>query len=331
MDERIKLKAIEHYAIQAANQLAEGFFSRKARITGPEILSLCEVKQVNFFILHDLLTTWQQEVQNFKSPYFDYDAKPVAEALSQFQNTLSNHISIGKSDFLPLLKRGISQTLFLILDPYDFYAELLDSKTDPLPLAYLDNQVKYVKINKAPLEKLVARLKEKNQQALSGKEAFAWLDQILEEVNFTPEDVEPYLAVFGKIVPLQVTDFFEAKPVVVEPAPTPPVEIKQTELKPVAPVVSTPVTTEIKTTLADNLAKQKITRLKESLTINQKFMFTKVLFHGDFEIFTEAIEKLDRMDNMAQAQRFIDDGYPDWDREGEEYLEFLEIVQSRFR
>jgi hypothetical protein len=79
------------------------------------------------------------------------------------------------------------------------------------------------------------------------------------------------------------------------------------------------------------LAKQKITRLKESLTINQKFMFTKILFHGDFEIFTEAIDKLDRFDNLTQAMRFIDDAYPDWDRESEEYEEFYEILQNRFR
>jgi hypothetical protein len=37
MDEKISLKAIDQYAIQVANQLAESFFSRKSIITGPEI------------------------------------------------------------------------------------------------------------------------------------------------------------------------------------------------------------------------------------------------------------------------------------------------------
>ena len=59
-------------------------------------------------------------------------------------------------------------------------------------------------------------------------------------------------------------------------------------------------------------------------------MFTKILFHGDFEIFSEAVDKLDRFDNLAQAMRFIEDGYPDWDKESEEYLEFLEIIEKRF-
>lgn len=333
MDEKISLKAIDQYAIQVANQLAEGFFSRKSTITGPEILNLCEVKQVNFFVIHDLLSAWKKENEKLKSPYFDYQAKAVTEALSQFQIALSNNIAISKVDFLPLLKRGVSQTLYLILDPYDFYADLLDTKDESLSIQDLENKVKYVKINKAPLENLVIRLKEKHADAVKGKEVFALLDQILEAVNFTPEDVEPHLSALGKIVPVNIASFYEQKS-----APTPIVESKSVvetkvvEQKPVSPAVTQPlIATATKPTLADNLAKQKVTRLKESLTINQKFMFTKILFHGDFEIFSEAIEKLDRFDNLAQAMRFIDDAYPDWDRESEEYEEFFEILQNRFR
>lgn len=333
MDEKISFKAIDQYAIQVANQLAESFFSRKSTITGPEILNLCAVKQVNFFVIHDLLSAWKKENEKLKSPYFDYQAKAVTEALNQFQIALSNNIAINKIDFLPLLKRGVNQTLYLILDPYDFYADLLDSKDESFSIQDLENKVKYIKINKAPLENLVVRLKEKHTDRVKGKEAFALLDQILEAVNFTPEDVEPHLSALSKIVPVNIATFYEQKS---EPAPTiqpkPVVETKVVEQKPVSPVVTQPLlAVEPKVTLADNLAKQKVTRLKESLTINQKFMFTKILFHGDFEIFTEAIDKLDRFDNLTQAMRFIDDAYPDWDRESEEYEEFFEILQNRFR
>lgn len=333
MDEKISFKAIDQYAIQVANQLAESFFSRKSTITGPEILNLCAVKQVNFFVIHDLLSAWKKENEKLKSPYFDYKAKAVTEALNQFQIALSNNIAINKIDFLPLLKRGVNQTLYLILDPYDFYADLLDSKDESFSIQDLENKVKYIKINKAPLENLVVRLKEKHTDRVKGKEAFALLDQILEAVNFTPEDVEPHLSALSKIVPVNIATFYEQKS---EPAPTiqpkPVVETKVVEQKPVSPVVTQPLlAVEPKVTLADNLAKQKVIRLKESLTINQKFMFTKILFHGDFEIFTEAIDKLDRFDNLTQAMRFIDDAYPDWDRESEEYEEFFEILQNRFR
>ncbi|MBX2894951.1 MAG: hypothetical protein KF763_05895 [Cyclobacteriaceae bacterium] len=336
MDEKINLKGIDQYAIQVANQLGESFFSRKAIITGPEILGLCEVKQVNFFVIHDLLHAWKQENQKLKSPYFDYQAAAVQEALQQFQISLSNHIAINKADFLPLLKSAVSKTIFLLLDPYDFYAELLDSEDELITVASLEERVKYIKLNKAPLENLVTQLKQKQTRTIKGKEAFAMLDTILEAVSFTPEDIEPHLTAFGKIVPAQVTSFYEQKPIHTPTIEEPkPVAVKPVEQKveqktvPVNPQSLFPA--ESKTTLADNLAKQKVTRLKESLTINQKFMFTKILFHGDFEIFTEAIDKLDRFDNLTQALRYIEDAYPDWDRESEEYEEFLEILQNRFR
>lgn len=333
MDEKISLKAVDQYAIQFANQLADSFFSKNEKISGPEILSLSEIKQVNLFVINDLLSAWKKESEKMKSPYFDYENKAVTEALAQYQNTVSNHILINKANFLPLLKKGVSQTLYLILAPYDFYSDTLDNKdSEFLYLKALKEKVKYIKVNRAPLEKLVEHLSTRNLDVISGKEAFALLDHILEEVNFTPEEFEPYLAAFNKLSAVTIESFYEAKSSqpTVHPAikSTPTIEVKKevlVESKPMHQPIANP-----KPTLADNLANQKVTRLKESLTINQKFMFTKILFHGDFEIFSEAIDKLDRFDNLSQANRFLDDGYPDWDKESEEYEEFIEIVQKRF-
>jgi hypothetical protein len=334
MDEKISLKAVDQYSINVANQLADAFFSRKEKISGSELLTLCEIKQVNLFVLNDLLSVWKQETEKLKSPYFDYDAKPVAEALIQFQNTLSNHILINKTNLLPLLKKGVSQTLYLILAPYDFFSDTLDKKDgEVIRTKDLKDTVKYIKTNRAPLEKLVSHLEERKLESIAGKEAFALLDHILEEVNFTPEDFEPYLSAFNKIAPISIDKFYEAKVVQAVPVQKqePIIEVKVVETKTVTQSISVENNaTASKPTLADNLAKQKMTRLKESLTINQKFMFTKILFHGDFEIFSEAIDKLDRFDNLTQATRFLDDGYPDWDKESEEYEEFIEIVQKRF-
>jgi hypothetical protein len=326
MDEKINLKSVDHYAQLYAQQLLNSFFSKKNKISGPEILQLSSVRQVNLFVIRDLLIAWRKESEKLKSPYFDYDAREVSEALTVFQNTLSNHILIDKEHFLPLLTRAVSQTIYLILDPYDFYSDTLDRKGgQPLITADLKNEVKYIKINTAPLEKLVNRLEEKKLISITGNEAFAILDQILEEVNFTPEEVDGYLQSFHEMVPLKVENFYEAKTLI---APTPKPETPTPAS--IQKVVSTTIQKENKQTLADDLAKKKIVLLKQNLTINQKFMFTKILFHGDFEIFSETIDKLDRLDNYAQAMRYIDDAYPHWDRESEEYLEFIELVEKRF-
>lgn len=327
MDEKISLKSVDQYAQQYALHLVNSFFSKKNKITGPEILQMSPVKQVNLFVVRDLLSAWKMESEKLKSPYFDYDSTEVNEALIAFQNTLSNHILIGQQHFLPLLTKAVSQTIYLILDPYDFYSDTLEKKEGgKITTIDLKSEVKYIKINRAPIEKLVTRLEEKKLVSISGNEAFAILDQILEEVNFTPEEIEPYLQVFNQAVPLKTENFYEAKPVISQ------VSVTKSEVIPpdVQKSISSPAQKEIKQTLADDFAKKKILLLKQNLTINQKFMFTKILFHGDFEIFSEAIDKLDRLDNLAQAMRFIEDAYPDWDKESEEYLEFIEIVEKRF-
>jgi hypothetical protein len=94
------------------------------------------------------------------------------------------------------------------------------------------------------------------------------------------------------------------------------------------PTINEKLAQEPRPILADNF--KRITRIRESLTINQKFMFTKVLFHGDFELFSKAIDDLDRQDNIQGALRYLEQNYEEWDRESEEFHEFIELVEKRF-
>ena len=322
MDEKISSNAIEQYSEEYASKLAGRFFENKEKITGPEILLLCEIKQVNLFVIRELIRIWSLEAEKLKSPYFNYRAEAVIEAITLFQNILSNHISITKADLLPLLRTAVAKTIHLILAPYDFYSETLDRhgkgylKTDVLM-----NEVKYLKINKAPLEKLVLKLKERNSELITGNEAFGMLDHILEEVNFTPEDFDGYQTEFSKLVPFQVEKFYGQK--------SPP-KVSATKKEDLPKPTPTEVDKERKSNLVDSLAKQKVVRLKDSLSINQKFMFTKILFKGDFEVFSEAVDQIDSLETLNHALAHIGEYYPEWDRESEEYEEFTEVLKKRF-
>ena len=320
MDEKISLKAVDHYSEVFATKLSASFFGQQEKINGQQILQLCEVKQVNLFIVRELLKTWKLESQKLKSPFFDYQSKEVKEALANFQSVLSNHISISKADFLPLLKKAVRHTLYLVLDPYDFYSETLDSHGQGfIKIEELKNDIKYIKINPAPLEKLLQKLEEKKLDLISGNEAFALLDHILEEVNFTPEDIDGYVALFSKMEPLVIEKFYESKPeskaknVVREPAKIPQ---------------AIPVSASVKETIVNNF--QRIAKIKDSLTINQKFMFTKMLFHGDFELFSKAIDHLDRLESHQSALAYLEKNFSEWDNESEEYEEFIALVEKRF-
>jgi hypothetical protein len=320
MDERLSLKAVDDYSDDFSSKVAAAFFSKKGRITGPEILKLCAVHQVNLFVVRELLGAWRSEGQKLHSPYFDYTAQEVKDELARLQTILSNHISIDRENFQPLLKKSVSQALYLILDPYDFFSDILDRKgSKHVRAADLKEDIKYIRINRAPLEKLVQRLEEKKLDLISGKEAFGLLDQILEEVGFNPEDVEGYISEFSKVTPLKIEQVYDSRSAV----PSLPKAVAPNVPK----TVKASVAAEAKT-IADSF--QKISNIKDSLTINQKFMFTKILFKGDFELFSEAIDRADRSTSLSQAMKFFSETYPEWDKESEEYEEFIELLNKRF-
>jgi hypothetical protein len=338
MDEKISLEAISLYADSYADKVLKEHFRTRDRITGQEILSLCNVQQVNLFVIKEIFKSWKDENRKLKSPYFDYEKDEVKEAMDSLMNLLSQNISVTQNHFSPLLKKAVSQALMVIFDPYDFYSLLITGKNDKLELSAFREEIKYLKINKAPLERMLQKMEEKKAPEVSGNEAYAILDQILEEVSFTPEDVEPYIEKFSAVVPLQVSQFYAPrnpepfKPILAPPSP----ETQQkAESTPQIKNSTTPQALndrhshEAKQTVMANF--QRIKNIRESLTINQKFMFTKVLFHGDFELFSRAIERLDQLDTLPAAIRYIEEEHAStWDRDSEEFHEFMELVEKRF-
>jgi len=254
---------------------------------------------------------------------------------------LSNHISIGRPHFGPLLKKAVGQALLVIFDPYDFYSMVITGKDNKLDVGPFREEIKYLKVNKAPLEKMLQKLDEKGVTEISGNEAFSILDLILEEVSFTPEDVEGYLEKFSAVIPLDPTKFYVVKP---EDTPPPAAAEKKPESpaiksKPVfvpepqktsqRPTLNDTLTRQGRPTLASNF--QRVGKIRDSLTINQKFMFTKVLFHGDFELFSQAIDHLDKMDTKKAALRYIENEHASaWDHESDEFQEFMDLVEKRF-
>jgi hypothetical protein len=335
MDEKISLEAIALYGDSYADKVLKGFFATKDQITGKEILSLCNVHQVNLFVIRELFKAWKEETRKQKSAFFDNDHPEVKEALAGYVNVLSNHILIDQEHFKPLLKKAVSQTLLVIFDPYDFFSMLITGKNNKLEVAPFREEIKYLKINKAPLEKMLQKLEEKGVRELPGNEAFAILDQILEEVNFTPEDLDDYIGQFSAVIPLDPEKFYFKKEQetvkqesVKQETSKPVAENKPRQNQPIRSTVNDQLTSSQQPAVMDNL--RKISKIREHLSINQKFMFTKVLFYGDFESFSRAIDELDQQPDLQSAMRYLEHHSAAWDRDSKEFHEFMEMVEKRF-
>lgn len=312
MEEKVSPQAINGYSQQYSRKILDRFFVGKQFITGQELLSLSEVEQINLFILQALFKAWKTEMANSRSVYFDYEAEPVKEAQQNLMNILSRHIQVDRKHLEPLLVNAVSQTLNDVLNPYDFFTKLITGNNNELNLEDFKEELKYLKLNKAPLLRLSQILQEKKTLTISGNEAFAILDKILEELNFSPEDIEPLLEKLSLVEPVSLDRFYDGK-----------------NKGKATPLVSKPNTPAKETkTIAEDF--QKINVIKESLTINQKFMFTKALFGGDFEKFSEAITELDKRNDFNEAMDYLSIHLGNWDQESEEFHEFMEMIEKRF-
>lgn len=345
MDEKLSLDAITSYSETYAGKVLNDFFSRHDRITGPEILSLCSIQQINLFVIREVFKAWREETSKLKSIYFDNENPEVKEALATYRSVLSNHISVAKGEFTPLLKKAVSETLMVIFNPYDFFSVLI-SHSDKLEVSAFREEIKYLKINKAPLEKMLKKLEEQGVKEIAGNEALAILDQILEEVNFTPEDVDSYIVKFSALVPLDLASFYtggsDMKDIVsyeaarqITPEPTSiiretkiTVEETKTVIQSSGSTINDRLNQVKQPALVDSL--RKISKIKDNLSINQKFMFTKVLFYGDFESFSRAVDELDQLPDMNAALQYLEKHSSAWDRESKEFHEFMEMVEKRF-
>ncbi|HYG02984.1 MAG TPA: hypothetical protein VD927_11105 [Chryseosolibacter sp.] len=327
MDEKISLEAIALYGDAYAEKILKNFFASRDQIMGKEILSLSNVQQVNMFVIREIFRSWKEEARKQKSVYFDNDHPEVKEALQNYMTVVSNHILVDQTYFAPILKKAVSQSLLVIFNPYDFFSMIITGKNNKLDVAAFREDLKYLKVNKAPLERMLEKLDEKGTTELAGNEAFAILDHILEEVNFTPEDVEGYILRFSEVVPLNAERFYIPNQ---NAAAQPPRE---------KPPVKNPATTEDTSVNAqqnsnreaavmDNIT--RISKIKESLSINQKFMFTKVLFYGDFDSFSRAIDDLDQLNDLPSALNYLEGHSAAWDRDSKEFHEFMELVEKRF-
>ncbi len=332
MDEKISLEAIALYGDAYADKVVKGFFSGRDQITGKEILALCNVQQVNLFVIKEIFKAWKEETKKQKSVYFDNEHPEVKEALQNYMSVVSNHILVDQSYFTPMLKKATSQSLLVIFNPYDFYSMVITGINNKLDVTAFREELKYIKVNRGPLEKMLQKLEEKNVRELPGNEAFAILDEILEEVNFTPEDVEEYIRKFSEVVPLNPERFYiprqpEGVKINTAPQPSPP-PVQPTAKQESVASVNDHVNTSRQQAVMDNLG--KISKIRDHLSINQKFMFTKVLFYGDFDSFSRAIDDIDQLSDMKSAVTYLERHSSAWDRDSKEFHEFMEMIERRF-
>ena len=149
--------------------------------------------------------------------------------------------------------------------------------------------------------------------------------------NAEPTKVEPQPVVVEK---QQVTiDLFSTETAVAEPvaaAPTPaPTPVAE---KPVPVKEKKEPKKKASESVAEKLQHNKITDLKASIGINEKFQFINELFEGNMKEYTVAVDQINSFSSHSDAESYIanlEEVYK-WQEENQIAGNFKELVQRRF-
>lgn len=191
MQKNLNEDFIEEYSERFAAKISDKFFANNTHISGQEILTLTPSKQVNFFVIKLLFNNWQDESQRLESPFFDYKANEVKEAMIQFMNVLSKYIKVARPEFEILLQDAVRDTLFLIMAPNVYFEIEMDRRgTETLTEKSAKNLTKYLKVAKDDLSSSITALVGTDRDELEIDESII-TDAVLEEEIGLLNQVEP--------------------------------------------------------------------------------------------------------------------------------------------
>ncbi|RSK47298.1 hypothetical protein [Hymenobacter rigui] len=217
----------EQYGRLLAALLCDQYFGARptATLDGPAVLRFTPVRQVNLFVVQQLLNKWTAEMAQLRSPYFDFEDADVRQALTQFMNVLSRRIKISRPAFEPLLAEAITDTLTGCLDPTETFARKLLGEPASYAPENLREGLRYLDTNKSLFEDFLNTLPAGKEQ---DRDYLISSFRMHQESN--PEQVQPILAVveqFNVLLPLMEAELYEteensASPKQAQPEPAVP-------------------------------------------------------------------------------------------------------------
>ncbi|QMU27045.1 hypothetical protein [Adhaeribacter radiodurans] len=343
MKDKYNQISVERYSRQLAKVLSDRYFNATDTINGQQLIHFAPIKQINLFLIKELLHQWNNEMANLKSPYFDFENEEVKEALVQFMNVLSRKILIRRTHFEPLLTKAIADTFLWVLDPVAAFDQKFLQVSEDLSAASLEAQVKYVNIDKELVREFISTLPP---GTLSKENILTKFRELLESRSSEKTQPEAIIAEFNALLSIKSEDIEHPVPQAAVPTttrtvdeltisperftPQPPsavpVHPASAPVKPVAAPLNGTKESNLNerfkaersgTTLnekfvklevpniANNEMSKKIESLKDSISINQRFSFINELFNGENVEYYQAIQALDKFEDAASAKNYV--------------------------
>lgn len=350
---------VENYSAELSKHLCDKFFYEKKAITGKEIAAFCDIQQINFFVIRHLFANWINEASKLESPYFDFDHANVQNALSKFMNQLSHHIKVGRKHFEPLLFNAIFDYIESCAQPRLFYKEvLLSFPVNSVDIKDIEDIKKYIRLNTFIIDGIYSLFRKEKMQNLNTIKSK--IDEIIDEKHAELFSVDEMISSLNKIYPITKSSIILSE----EPAADTKKQTTQTSGKSTSskdnsinnhheeeehiPTVNDKfihktdpktlndkltTTSEKKSLAKQYIADKKVTSIKTSIGINQRFMFIKKLFEGNKLDYDNAISSVDDFREYETASDYLIDNYAqkyNWSEKEQEVNELLLIISRKF-
>jgi len=325
MESKINISALELYCRKAVKPVLDRHFTSHS-LSGNQILGFCEIEQVNYFTLYLLFEKWKEETSKLESPYFDFQHPEVNEGLQTFMNILSQHISVKREDFAPLLLQSMFNTLFFALSPIPFLEQKFIASDKKYSGPELTNLFKYIKIHSQLHSYLSANIN--SFEGKSGKEIILTIKEGFDGNSASASEIAALLPRFDSFLSVQLSDFYYQEPNVQTTAATEAVSVTR------PPVMVAEVASKMhKTTPIHLHTKNKILDIRSAMNINQRFMFIKELFKGNEQIFQQAMDTANGSENYETAVNTLIDVYAqkyNWEIDSEQVNELFDLIGRKF-
>ena len=182
-------------------------------------------------------------------------------------------------------------------------------------------------------------LAEKEAEAKKETEIPNYGDEIMKEIDeFDAQMAVDVEETVEKVEEVEIEDIPVQKeePVIVEEQITAEIEEVESEDIPVQkekPAEVNDLIANKDASLADKLSKKSITKLADSIALNERFLYSNELFNGNMEVFKRALTELDHIASLDDAKRFIEVQLKEennWNMDSEIVQGFISLVERRF-
>jgi hypothetical protein len=208
---RINTEALHDYVREFMQLVCDKFYTENDVITGEQLFTITPVAQINLMLVSELYDKWKSETLALRSPFFDFENVKIKELLDQLTNSLSEHISIKRENFEPLLSDATYQTLQLLLDPKEYFIGIYKSQPELcVQRTLIDQQQKYLRINAFVLKSVADAMGD--APFLYATDAITAVEEIIDTEPESLENKEPWLAMFAEVLPVPTDNIIKQFP-----------------------------------------------------------------------------------------------------------------------